>query len=310
MQNKKPLISVITPVYNREKFIVECIQSVQNQTYTNYEHIIIDDGSLDKTVEVVENFASNDSKIIFIKNPKNSGGKPGLVRNIGLKQAKGEFIAFLDSDDLWEINKLEKQLDFMLQSDFDISYHPLVKFRTSLADQDGFWGRECSFQDYFRGLFLSNFISTCSVMAKKSVLKEVDFFDESLQYSEDHFLWMKLAVKNFSFGFMPLVLGGFRRDKHGNINEKLDQLEKIYNNIYLKEKIIFEYRSDSVSKLLKTDLFYGFIVYYFQAMQNAPTNKIKKDLYEKAFINMKELNLLGVFLKEIDLMVNLRKKII
>ena len=193
----QPLISIITPVYNREELIVECIESVRAQKYENYEHIIIDDGSDDRTVQVVEALAKQDGKIILIKSSKNSGGKPGKVRNIGIKKAKGEFVAFLDSDDLWEKEKLSSQMKFTQENGLDLSYHPMIRLVNSPDAPVSFWGRDCFQKDYFRGLFLSNFIPTCAVLVKRTALEAVGSFNESLQYDEDYFLWMMIALKNY-----------------------------------------------------------------------------------------------------------------
>lgn len=105
------LISIITPSFNSEKFISETIQSVQNQTYKNWELLIVDDCSEDKTVEIIEAFVQNDKRIQLFQLHNNQG--TGFARNHALSLAKGRFIAFLDADDLWKPEKLTTQIDFM-----------------------------------------------------------------------------------------------------------------------------------------------------------------------------------------------------
>lgn len=117
------LVSVIMPSWNTGKFIAESIQSVINQTYKNWELIIVDDCSTDNTDEVVNSF--KDERIRYFKNTKNSGA--AVTRNRALREAKGEWIAFLDSDDLWKTEKLEKQINFMNQYGYLFSYHDYVK---------------------------------------------------------------------------------------------------------------------------------------------------------------------------------------
>ena len=120
--NHQPLISIVTPVYNGEKFFVDTINTVCNQTYTNWEWIIVDDKSSDKTRGVV-NGAIRDNKgrlIRLIELDKNSGA--AKARNVGTKEAKGEYLCFLDADDLWEPTKLEKQLKFMQEKDCAFSF--------------------------------------------------------------------------------------------------------------------------------------------------------------------------------------------
>ena len=115
----KELVSIITPSYNTAKFINKTIESVQAQTYKNWEMIIIDDCSTDNTDEVVFKYLS-DNRIKYIKNEKNSGAE--VSRNKALREAKGKWIAFLDSDDLWSPEKLEKQIRFMVENGYYFSY--------------------------------------------------------------------------------------------------------------------------------------------------------------------------------------------
>ncbi len=112
------LISVITPSYNTAAFIADTIKSLQMQTYTNWEMIIVDDCSTDNTDEVVASFS--DARIKYLKNEKNSGA--AASRNYALREAKGKWIAFLDSDDLWMPDKLEKQVSFMENGGYHFSY--------------------------------------------------------------------------------------------------------------------------------------------------------------------------------------------
>ena len=116
---EKGLVSIITPSYNTAPYISDTIESVLNQTYSNWEMIIVDDCSTDNTDEVVKKYLK-DKRIHYIKNDKNSGA--AVSRNKAIKNAKGEWIAFLDSDDLWKEDKLEKQLKFMRDNNYAFSY--------------------------------------------------------------------------------------------------------------------------------------------------------------------------------------------
>ena len=117
------LVSIIMPSWNTGRFIAESIESVLAQTYKNWELLIVDDCSTDNTDEVVASF--KDTRIKYFKNEKNSGA--ALTRNRAMREAQGEWIAFLDSDDLWAPNKLEKQLGFMNDNGYVFSYHDFVK---------------------------------------------------------------------------------------------------------------------------------------------------------------------------------------
>ncbi|GAL65294.1 glycosyltransferase family 2 protein [Jejuia pallidilutea] len=126
------LVSIITPVYNVENQILQCVNSVNQQTYKNWEHILVDDFSQDNTIETLKNLASKDKRIKVISLGKNSGA--GFARNIGIKNANGRYIAFLDSDDYWANNKLEKQIAFMQLNNYPFTYSRYFEFDNESGD--------------------------------------------------------------------------------------------------------------------------------------------------------------------------------
>jgi teichuronic acid biosynthesis glycosyltransferase TuaG len=114
------LVSIITPSFNTDKFIAETIQSVQNQTYQNWEMIIVDDCSADATVSIIKQFVKNDNRIRFFQLERNSGA--GVAREMALSKANGDYISFLDADDLWKPLKLEKQLQFLKENKIPFTF--------------------------------------------------------------------------------------------------------------------------------------------------------------------------------------------
>ena len=114
-----PKISVIVPIYNAELYLEECIHSVLNQTLRDIELLLIDDGSTDGSFRICEEYSKKDNRVQVFRN-KNVG--QGLERNFGVKKAAGEYIAFLDSDDLWKPNKLTRQIDYMLRNNFCLTF--------------------------------------------------------------------------------------------------------------------------------------------------------------------------------------------
>jgi glycosyltransferase involved in cell wall biosynthesis len=114
------MVSIITPAYNSEQFISQTIESVLCQTYTNWEMIIVDDRSTDNSVQIVEKYIQNDSRIKLIKLEKNSG--PAIARNKAIEEAKGRYIAFLDADDHWLPEKLDRQIIFMHKNSLSFTY--------------------------------------------------------------------------------------------------------------------------------------------------------------------------------------------
>lgn len=115
-----PLVSIVVPVYNSEKFIAETIKSVQDQTYANWELLLVNDVSTDKSVEIIKELQKKDKRIKLFNNRVNSGAGPS--RNRGIKEAKGQYLAFLDADDLWLKTKLAKQVKFMQKNDCAFSF--------------------------------------------------------------------------------------------------------------------------------------------------------------------------------------------
>lgn len=117
---KSPLVSVIMPAFNSEKFIAEAVESVIKQSYSNWELIVVDDASTDATPQIIDKYTQLDPRIFSIKLPTNNG--PSYCRNKATEIAKGVYIAFLDSDDLWTLNKLKFQIEFMIDRDCAVSF--------------------------------------------------------------------------------------------------------------------------------------------------------------------------------------------
>lgn len=114
------LVSIITPVYNAEKYVSKCIDSVIGQTYSNWEHILVDDCSSDDSTRIINEFALKDNRVKLFRQDHNGGA--GLARNRAIQESSGRFIAFLDCDDYWHHLKLEKQVNFMINNNYSFTY--------------------------------------------------------------------------------------------------------------------------------------------------------------------------------------------
>jgi GalNAc5-diNAcBac-PP-undecaprenol beta-1,3-glucosyltransferase len=182
-----PLVSVVIPTYNRAGLVGEAIESVRQQSYRNLEIIVVDDGSPDNTENVVRSVP--DQRIRYLRHKKNKGLPAG--RNTGIKAAKGEYIAFLDDDDRWREDKLERQISAVNNYDAVLctavsNGRPLrVHKRPSI-----------SLDDLRRGSF-----DPSSLLAKSSVLKEL-LFDESLRQGEDWDAFIRIAQR-YQIGWVP-----------------------------------------------------------------------------------------------------------
>ena len=210
MRDPRPLVSVITPVFNAQAYIGETIESVLSQTWQNWEMLIVDDGSTDATASVIDSY-KGEKRIKYSSLGYNSG-RPSVPRNYGMREAGGPYLAFLDSDDLWLPEKLEKQVHFMEEhEDIFMSYTrctvqangKATKIRPTVPRQ-GF---------IFTPLFLlNNFIPCLTVMLRNDDRhREMYLFDEDprLKAIEDYDLWLKIAVHE-KVGFIDELLAVFR----------------------------------------------------------------------------------------------------
>ena len=229
----EPLVSVVIPTYNMEEHIAETLNSVIAQTLQNWEAIVVDDASTDKTAEIVQDLCVQDPRIRYIRSAENSN-LPAVGRNRGIKEAKGSYVAFLDHDDLWEPKKLERQISAM-NSD------PLIGMVHShlwvVRNGNRFWGPLYLPAPKFSvanttTLAKKNMIQCSSVLIRKSILDEVSGFDESpgLRAVEDYHLWYRVSQKT-RIAYVSEIHGTYRLDKSGtssleNMQQRLKAVDK------------------------------------------------------------------------------------
>jgi len=208
---KKPAVSVIIPTYNRADLVPLAIQSVLDQTYQDFEIIVVDDASKDNTEEVVEGFVKQDNRIKYIKHTENKGGS--AARNTGIKKSSGDYIAFLDSDCQWLPQKIEKQLKVFHEGNSKLGAvgsrtistdKSIVKMSDSrgkfgdihkkLLSGEAFPGRKC-----WPG-------GTSTIMIKKECFDKIGLFDEELKSCQEHDLYIRIS-KYYHFNVVrePLV---------------------------------------------------------------------------------------------------------
>lgn len=218
MKNKNtlPLVSIIVPTYNSEKFILESVNSAINQTYTNIEIIIIDDGSTDNTETVAQQFPDS---IRYIKQT-NSG--PSAARNHGLRESRGNYIAFLDVDDAWEPAKIEKQVSFFENNkNLMILATGYIRCDTNLKPVETVALKPTSEGIIpFKSLLERNKLLTSTIMIKKEGVNTCGFFNEKIQFGEDWDYWVRLAQLG-EIGYIETPLCKYR--VHGSgLTAKLD----------------------------------------------------------------------------------------
>lgn len=213
-----PRVSVITPTYNRAKFLGLAIESVLGQTYPSLEHIVIDDGSTDDTGAVIDRYKA-DARLRFARQ-SNSG--QAVARNVGLRMARGEFICFLDSDNLWKLDKLERQVRLLDENPrVDIVYGDL-----DTIDEEGTIDASAKQMKRYSGritkhLLIDNFVSFNTAMVRRRCFDEMGGLNESVRAGDDYDLWLRFSAK-YEFLYVPQNFAQYRvmRDQISSDKEK------------------------------------------------------------------------------------------
>lgn len=218
------LVSIIMPAYNAQKYISDSITSVLNQTYKNWELIIVDDYSTDNTLAIIEEFKKCDNRIILLRQDQNSG--VAAARNKGIEHAKGRFLAFLDSDDIWEKTKLEKQVNFMLKNKIYFSYtsYQLMDENNNLSNKVVKVQNE---PIEFEKLLECNYFGCLTVMIDLSKIKKPYF--PNIPH-EDYALWLDILKNNDIKAYgIDEVLAYYRISPGSVSRNKLKSLKWIWN---------------------------------------------------------------------------------
>jgi glycosyltransferase involved in cell wall biosynthesis len=231
-QKKKLEVSVIIPTYNRGWIIKEAIDSVLAQTFDAYELIVVDDGSEDNTAEILNNFSN---KIRIIRQP-NKG--VSAARNLGIKSSSGQFIALLDSDDLWLPEKLNQQISF-----FRNNPDAMICQTQEIWIRNGKRVNPCKYHKKLSGMIFEPSLSLClvspsAVMFKRELLEMVGLFDESLYACEDYDLWLRVSLA------FPIYL----------IDEALIIKRGGHSDQLSRHSMLDKYRIEAIKKLLNQNL--------------------------------------------------------
>lgn len=239
------LVSIIMPSYNTEQYIAKSIQSVRNQTYTNWELIIVDDCSTDNTDEVVASISDN--RIRYLKNEKNSGA--AVSRNRALREAKGRWIAFLDSDDLWMPDKLEKQIEFMEKNRYSFSYTNYEEIDVSGKKT----GVHVSGPKKITktGMFNYCWPGCLTVMYDRNVVGLIQI--EDIKKNNDYAMWLKVCMKADCY-LLDDTLARYRKRSGSISNHGYMKLIKWHYKLYREAE-----NKNSIFSLVLTvrNLFFG-----------------------------------------------------
>lgn len=226
----EPLISVITPTYNRACFLSETINSVLDQNYSNVEHLIIDDGSTDNTRDVIRKFQKVGKVRYFYQN--NCG--QNIARNLGLKKARGEFICFLDSDDKFLPGKLSRSIcAFNMHHEVDVVYGDYI-----FIDKNGNELNEKNMRRYSGNitehLLRDNCVSMNTTMVRANSIRRAGGFSPNIRVADDFDLWLRMSVTS-KFFYLPERLSAYRLMKNqisSNKEKRFESNETTLKNFF------------------------------------------------------------------------------
>ena len=210
----QPFISIVIPSYNHARYITKAIDSIINQTFLNWEVIVVDNYSTDETDSVLESY--KDNRIRYFK--INNEGVIAKSRNKGIQEANGDWIAFLDSDDFWDSKKLEKCFKFMVYG-IDLIYHDMkIIFDGDERISNKVMKSRCLKKPILKDLLINgNCIINSSVLIRKSILMQVKGIDEQRELisAEDYHCWLKVAELTNNFFYYKGALGAYRIHQSG-----------------------------------------------------------------------------------------------
>jgi glycosyltransferase involved in cell wall biosynthesis len=277
------LVSVIIPTYQRVKFIEEAIRSVLNQTYGNLELIVIDDGSTDGTDELLSAISAEDQRVRYSRQA-NAG--PAAARNKGVQISNGFLIAFLDSDDTWMPDKLEKQMR-VFDQDVEVCFSYCSGFfvnengeRARSFDQQWNSTRFYSAEDFL--FHRVGFFFTSSAVVKKECLEKVGAFDENLEFLEDVDLWFRILVECKSdYIDEPLVINRRHPDNLYLTKGRGAELQFARSNFQVSQKAVdlYERRVRRLSKTEKEEALYRFqLMFIKEALAHGEIKEARNSL--------------------------------
>lgn len=222
-------VSIIIPVYNEEYFILDTINSVLNQTYKNFEILVVDNGSNDNSIEFVKNIQDDRIKIITIKD--NQG--VAFARNIGIEESRGDYICFLDADDYWTKKKLEKQVKFMEENNYEFIYSDYM-----FVDRNGFEKKYVKvplFLNYKKAL-KNTTIFTSTVMLNVNKLKKETIYMPNIERGQDTATWWQILKTGVNAYGMNELFAYYRLKGNSLSSNKLLALKRTWN-IYKLQNI-------------------------------------------------------------------------
>lgn len=253
-----PKISIVIPTYNSGQYLAKAIDSVLSQTYRDFEIIVIDDGSTDNTKDMIMECAKKNPDKVRYFYQKKSG--PSAARNKGIIETKGDYIAFLDADDLWCQNKLSLQMEYFEKNPEITLSATEFEFIDSEGKLLGYSNRreKIPTDGYILNYIFEHYLLTSTIMLKKEVFKKIGFFDETLQNAEDTDIQLRIAT-HFRIGLLEKRLVKYRQHDASLTRTKevlrgKDRI-RVIKNFLNKEKDFAENNKEAVRRMLSETCF-------------------------------------------------------
>jgi len=296
-----PRVSVIIATYNYGKYITDCLESLRNQSFKNFETIIVDDGSTDNTADIVKEFADDRIRYFFQVNQGQATAK-----NIGIKVSLGEFLCFLDSDDYIDEKNIEERVLFLdTHNDIDWAFTDtyFVDASKNILDKGSEVFSVIPDDQFLNNVFyqllaLGNFITSDTVMMRRHCIESIGYFHETLRFHEDYELWLRLAQK-FRCGYIHQPLNfmrkhqqslgteNYERDRAGML-KFMDYVESIYPNDIKSIRSIWQNRRADAWNHLGQSAYNRFehkasLIYFMNSIKSYP---LQIFAYKKIFSNL------------------------
>ena len=261
MQNQQPLVSIITAAYNCETTIEETIESVIAQTYNNWELLVVNDCSNDRTAEIVKRYEDCESRIKLVNLSKNGGA--ANARNVAVDNAQGRFIAILDSDDLWKPHKLENQIQFMIENDYGFTFTSYETFRNSMDKNRPIYEvpKKITYKQYLRNTIIGNL----TVIIDKDKIPDFRIISGHL---EDVLTWMYFLHKGYDAYGLNENLASYRVAASSKSGNKFKNAKRYFECL-------------QIQPISSPEKYFYEICYIYNAIKKRVVGKIKQFSYKK-----------------------------
>ncbi len=252
------LVSIVIPTFNRALVISETLNSIIEQSYKNWECIIVDDGSTDNTFEILQSYTKKDKRFKCLKRPENRAKGANACRNYGFQNSKGEYVQWFDSDDIMHPHKLEKKVRLLLKSNYDFVVCSGIEFKGHIENNLHKWNKTISKQPVFDHIIGTISLHTNGPLFRRAIIEQSDLFDESLMRKQEWEYYTRLLFQTQNYEALDDILYYFR----------------IHDNSINGQNLIGSLKSKVQSNRL-----------VFKAIKNNKTISLDKQFLRKHFLN-------------------------